>query len=117
VARSTLADANEPHDWRIFADFAQVLIRIARPPYAYDEIGVDLDQSLYALDSTTIDLCLSLFPRAKFRQRKAAVKMILCWICTATCLACLSRLGFCGRRNSCLGDRVISAVRLVSRIR
>jgi hypothetical protein len=75
VARSTLADANESHDWRIFADFAQVLIRIARPLYAHDEIGVDLDQSLYALDSTTIDLCLSLFPWAKFRQRKAAVKM------------------------------------------
>src|SRR6202041_1244537 len=75
VARSTLADANESHDWRIFADFAQVLIRIARPLYAHDEIGVDLEQSLYALDSTTIDLCLSLFPWAKFRQRKAAVKM------------------------------------------
>src|SRR5580692_968837 len=75
VARSTLADANESHDWRIFADFAQVLIRIARPLYAHDEIGVDLDQSLYALDSTTIDLCLSIFPWAKFRQRKAAVKM------------------------------------------
>jgi hypothetical protein len=75
VARSTLADANESHDWRIFADFAQVLIRIARPLYAHDEIGVDLDQSLYALDSTTIDLCLSLFPWAKFRQRKAAAKM------------------------------------------
>jgi hypothetical protein len=75
VARSTLADANESHDWRIFADFAQVLIRIARPLYAHDQIGVDLDQSLYALDSTTIDLCLSLFPWAKFRQRKAAVKM------------------------------------------
>ena len=75
VARSTLADANESHDWRIFADFAQVLIRIARPLYAHDEIGVDLDQSLYALDSTTIDLCLSLFPWAKFRQRKAAVKV------------------------------------------
>jgi Domain of unknown function (DUF4372)/Transposase DDE domain len=75
VARSTLADANESHDWRIFADFAQVLIRIARPLYAHDEIGVDLDHSLYALDSTTIDLCLSLFPWAKFRQRKAAVKM------------------------------------------
>jgi len=75
VARSTLAEANESHDWRIFADFAQVLIRIARPLYAHDQIGVDLDQSLYALDSTTIDLCLSLFPWAKFRQRKAAVKM------------------------------------------
>jgi len=75
VARSTLADANETHDWRIFADFAQLLIRIARPLYAQDPMGVDLDQSLYALDSTTIDLCLSLFPWAKFRRRKAAVKM------------------------------------------
>ena len=75
VARSTLADANESHDWRIFADFAQVLIAIARPLYARDPIGVDLEQSLYALDSTTIDLCLSLFPWAKFRRRKAAVKM------------------------------------------
>ena len=75
VSRSTLADANESHDWRIFADFAQVLIAIARPLHACDLMGVDLDQSLYALDSTTIDLCLSLFPWAKFRQRKAAVKM------------------------------------------
>ena len=75
VARSTLADANDAHDWRIYADFAQVLIGIARPLYAFDPIGVDLDQSLYALDSTTIDLCLSLFPWAKFRQHKAAVKM------------------------------------------
>jgi len=75
VARSTLADANESRDWRIFADFAQVLIRIARPLYAHDPIGVELDQSLYASDSTTIDLCLSLFPRARFRKRKAAVNM------------------------------------------
>jgi hypothetical protein len=75
VARSTLADANDAHDWRIYADFAQVLIRIARPLYASDPMGVDLDQSLYALDSTTIDLCLSLFPWAKFRKHKAAVKM------------------------------------------
>jgi hypothetical protein len=75
MARSTLADANEAHDWRIYAEFAQVLIRIARPLYASDPIGVDLDQSLYALDSTTIDLCLSLFPWARFRQHKAAVKM------------------------------------------
>jgi len=75
VARSTLADANDAHDWRICADFAQVLIRIARPLYAADPIGVDLDQSLYALDSTTIDLCLSLFPWARFRKHKAAVKM------------------------------------------
>ncbi len=75
VARSTLADANESRDWRIFADFAQVLIRIARPLYAHDPIGIDLDQTLYALDSTTIDLSLSLFPWAIFRKRKAAVKM------------------------------------------
>jgi len=75
VARSTLADANESHDWRMFADFAQVLIAIARPLYAHDPLGIDLDQSLYALDSTTIDLCLSLFPWAKFRKHKAAVKM------------------------------------------
>src|SRR3954453_21722578 len=75
VARSTLGDANEAHDWRIYADFAQVLIGIARPLYARDPIGVDLGQSLYALDSTTIDLCLSLFPWAKFRKHKAAVKM------------------------------------------
>ena len=68
VARSTLADANESRDWRIFADFARVLIGIARPLYAHDPIGVDLDQGLYALDSTTIDLCLSLFPWAKFRN-------------------------------------------------
>ena len=75
VARSTLADANESRDWRIYADFAQVLIRIARPLYARDPIGVDLKQSLYALDSTTIDLCLTLFPWANFRRHKAAVKM------------------------------------------
>jgi hypothetical protein len=75
VSRSTLADANESHDWRIYADFAQILIRLARPLYAADPIGVELQQSLYALDSTTIDLCLSLFPWAKFREHKAAVKM------------------------------------------
>jgi hypothetical protein len=75
VARSTLAEANESRDWRIYADFAQVLVCIARPLYARDPIGVDLDQSLYALDSTTIDLCLSLFPWARFRKHKGAVKM------------------------------------------
>ena len=75
VSRSTLADANENRDWCIFADFAQVLIGIARPLYAHDPMGVDLEQSLYALDSTTIDLCLSLFPWARFRKHKAAVKM------------------------------------------
>jgi len=75
VARSTLADANESRDWRIYADFAQTLIAIARPLYARDAMGVDLDESLYALDSTTIDLCLALFPWARLRRRKAAVKM------------------------------------------
>jgi hypothetical protein len=75
VARSTLADANESRDWRIYADFAQTLIGAARTLYARDPLGVDLEQSLYALDSTTIDLCLSLFPWAKFRRYKAAVKM------------------------------------------
>ena len=75
VARTTLADANESRDWRIFADFAQVLISMARPLYAADPLGADLDQSLYALDSTTIDLCLTLFPWAKFRKHKAAVKL------------------------------------------
>ena len=75
VSRSTLADANECHDWRIYADFAQVLIGIARPLYAREPMGVDLKDSLYALDSTTIDLCLSLFPWAKFRKHKGAVKM------------------------------------------
>jgi hypothetical protein len=75
VVRTNLADANEAHDWRIFADFAQVLIGIARPLYASDPLGVEIDQSLYAPDSTTIDLCLSLFPWAGFRRNKAAVKM------------------------------------------
>src|SRR5216110_1972535 len=75
IARSTWADANETHDWRIFADFAQHLIGVARPLHAEDPIGVELDDALYALDSTTIDLCLSLFPWAKFRKTKGAVKM------------------------------------------
>jgi hypothetical protein len=75
VSRTTLADANERHDWRIYADFAQTLISTARPMYAEDPIGVDLQHSLYALDSTTIDLCLTMFPWAKFRKQKAAVKM------------------------------------------
>jgi len=75
VARSTLAEANESRDWRIFADFAQRLIATARELYACEPMGVALEQSLYALDSTTIDLCLALFPWARFRRRKAAVKM------------------------------------------
>lgn len=75
VSRSTLADANRTHDWRIFADFAQVLIRRARKLYASETLSVELEQTVYALDSTTIDLCLSLFPWAPFRRRKAAVKL------------------------------------------
>src|SRR5215469_13343879 len=75
ISRSTLADANESRDWRIYADFAQVLIGIARPFYADDPVGVELNENLYALDSTTIDLCLSLFPWARFRRHKGAVKM------------------------------------------
>jgi len=75
ISRSTLADANENRDWRIYADFAQVLIHIARGLYIEEEFGVELDQTVYALDSTTIDLCLSLFPWAKFRKHKAGVKL------------------------------------------
>ena len=75
VSRSTLADANEKHDWRIFADFAQILIRRARVLYADDPFGADLEQTAYALDSTTVDLCLALFPWARFRERKGAVKL------------------------------------------
>lgn len=75
VSRSTLADANEAHNWRIYADFAQVLIDIARPMYAHESLGFDLDNTVYALDSTTIDLCLSVFPWARFRATKAAIKM------------------------------------------
>ncbi len=75
VSRSTLADANETRDWRIYADFAQVLIRAARKLYASDDFGVSLEQTAYAFDSSTIDLCLSLFPWAKFRKRKGAIKL------------------------------------------
>src|SRR6266853_6045425 len=75
VSRSTLADANETHDWRIYADFAQVLIHMVRPLYAGESLGYDLDNTVYALDSATIDLCLSMFPWARFRHRKGAVKM------------------------------------------
>lgn len=75
ISRSTLADANEHRDWRIYADFAQVLIHQARRLYADDDFGVELDQTVYALDTTTIDLCLSLFPWAKFQKRKAAIKL------------------------------------------
>jgi len=75
TARSTLADANEKRDWRIFSDFAHVLIEQASLLYAEEPFGAELQQAAYALDSTTIDLCLSLFPWAKFRRHKAAIKL------------------------------------------
>jgi Transposase DDE domain/Domain of unknown function (DUF4372) len=75
VSRSALADANESRDWRIYCEFAQALIRIARRLYAKESLGIDLSETVYALDSTTIDLCLSLFPWARFRKTKAAVKL------------------------------------------
>ena len=75
VARSTLAGANETRDWRTYADFAQVLIARARALYANDDFGVELDNTVYALDATTIDLCLSLFPWARFRKADSAVKL------------------------------------------
>jgi hypothetical protein len=75
ISRSTLADANEHRDWRIYADFAQVLIAQARGLYAHDDLSVALHEAVYAFDSTTIDLCLQLFPWAHFRRHKAAVKL------------------------------------------
>jgi hypothetical protein len=75
VSRSNLADANETRDWRIHCEFAQALVRIARRLYAEEPLAVDLDSTVYALDSTTIDLCLSLFPWAPFRDTKAAIKL------------------------------------------
>lgn len=75
VSKSTLADANENRDWRIYADFAQVLICIARNLYRNEKLDIELDETVYALDSSTIDLCLSLFPWAKFRKKKGAIKL------------------------------------------
>ena len=75
VSRNTLANANKARDWRIYADFAQSLISVARQLYIDDDFGVELNQTVYALDSTTIDLSLSVFPWAKFRQTKAAIKL------------------------------------------
>ncbi len=75
IARTTLADANEKRDWRIYADFAQALIHIARKLYSDEDFGVELDNTVYALDATTIDLCLSVFPWAHFRATKAAIKL------------------------------------------
>ena len=75
VARATLSKANELRDWRIYADFAQSLIRVARPMYADEDLGIDLNNTVYALDASTIDLCLSVFPWALFRSTKSAVKL------------------------------------------
>jgi transposase len=75
VARNTLSKANERRNWRIYADFAQALIRTARPLYAKEDLGLDLDNTIYALDASTIDLCLSVFPWALFRSTKSAVKL------------------------------------------
>jgi hypothetical protein len=75
VSRSALADANESRDWRIYAEFAQALIRLSRPLYAHEPLAVELANTVYALDTTTIDLCLSLFPWAPFRDTKAALKL------------------------------------------
>jgi hypothetical protein len=75
VSRNTIAHANETRDWRIYADFAQVLIKIARELYAEEDFGLELDQTVYAFDSTILDLCLSVFPWAKFRRGKAGIKL------------------------------------------
>jgi transposase len=75
ISRTTVAKANENRDWRIYADFAQILINRARKLYANEDLGIQLERDVYALDSTTIDLCLTLFPWAKFRKHKAAVKI------------------------------------------
>ena len=81
VSRSTLAEANETRDWRIYADFAQILISLARELYSGDEFGADLNETVYALDSSTIDLCLSLFPWARFRKQKRVSNSIRYSIC------------------------------------
>src|SRR4030066_10594 len=75
ISRNTLSNANQVRDWRIYADFAQVLIGIARGLYVNEDFGVELQQTAYALDATIIDLCLSFFPWAKFRSRKGAIKL------------------------------------------
>src|SRR5919108_3015776 len=75
ISRNTLANANQIRDWRIYADFAHVLIQLARDLYRDEPFGLELNQTVYALDATTIDLCLSLFPWAQFRRRKSAVKL------------------------------------------
>ena len=80
VSRSTLADANETRDWRIYSDFAQILIDEARRLYVDDDFGLELKETVYALDSSTIDLCLSVFPWARFRKTKGAINCTPFWI-------------------------------------
>ncbi len=75
ISRNTLSNANKVRDWRLYADFAQALIKMARPLYAQEDLGLDLDNTIYALDASTIDLCLSIFPWALFRSTKAAVTL------------------------------------------
>ncbi len=75
ISRNTLSNANKVRDWRIYADFAQALIKVARPLYAEEDLGLDLDNTIYALDASTIDLCLSVFPWALFRSTKSAIKL------------------------------------------
>ena len=75
IARSTFADANESRNWRIYADFAHELIAIARTLYRDESFDAELEETVYAFDATTIDLCLSLFPWAKFRQHKGAIRL------------------------------------------
>src|SRR3970282_1413624 len=96
VARNTLANANAVRDWRIYADVAQGLIAIARPLYVDEPFGVDLKESVYALDTTTIDLCLSVFSWAPFRLTKAAVKLHTETIGVGSCNHTLGNL-----RNNC----------------
>ncbi|MFT7538021.1 MAG: hypothetical protein ACI9F2_000161, partial [Lysobacterales bacterium] len=75
ISRNTLSNANNIRDWRIYADFSQILIHTARGLYVNEDFGVDLKNTIYALDASTIDLCLSLFPWAKFRSTKAGIKL------------------------------------------
>jgi len=104
VSRSTLADANANRDWRIYAEFAQRLIAQARKLYASEDLGLDLSNTVYALDSTTIDLCLSVFPWAQFAPPRRRSNCIPCWICAAVFQALsISRTAKCmtSRRSTC----------------
>ena len=84
VSRNTLANANKVRDWRIYADLAQSLIHMARRLYSHEDFGVQLDETVYALDATTIDLCLSVFPWATSAKPRPPSNSIRCWICAAT---------------------------------